>query len=240
MKKLLTLGLCCIVAFGLWACGDDKKSRRRARTSSSKEQTETKSKDSKNQADAPTPDKPEVKETEGHDTSKVNEPPVSGGGAGSPEALFDAIKQAGLAKDFGAIYDLMSGPSLAQFAAMKEQAVGMMGMGLSMVPPETRAAAEAAQKDQLQEMFGVSSIDEVKAMSPRDFFVRTMSQAAKSGSESPFSELDKTELIKTELSSDGQRATLTTKDATGEEDKATIVLENGLWKFDFTEQMGGN
>ncbi len=168
----------------------------------------------------------------------ATEPLDGAGRADTAEAVFHLMKQAGLSKNFEVLYDLMSVSSQEQISKMKDQAVQVMESMTFSAKPEDLAKVEAAQQKQLTEIFGVSSVDELKAMSPRDFFVARTAKAA--SSDEAMAELEKSTLARCDYAEDNESATLVITNQEGKEEKIAVILEAGSWKFDFLRPLSGH
>ncbi len=225
MNKGLPIALCGTLVFGLWACSDT----------------------------------PVVSDTEPvqHEELAVVEPPpvelpnealvvdtfpelelLDGNGqADTPEALFHLMKRAALSKDYGVIFDLLSASGQEQFSKFKNKVAGIMKFSLASAKQEDRARLEFQQQAQLKQMFGVSSADELEAMSPREFYVTMTTHAAKS--RDSLGEYADSTLERCEYHEGNESATLIILNPEGEEDQVAVILEGGSWKVNFLGPMTG-
>jgi hypothetical protein len=124
-----------------------------------------------------------------------------GGGASTPEAAFESLKSAALNKDGGALYDMMAPSEVARAEKEWEDAKNSADRSTGMA-----------------QMLGVS-VEELKAMSFRDMFVR-MADKQESTEEISL------ELVETTV--DGDKATLKIKSTKGV-DSVSLVKEDGKW-----------
>ncbi len=150
--------------------------------------------------------------------------------ADTPEEVFENMKKVVKDKDFGGLYDMLSKDSQSGIEKSKEKAIPVLEKTSTVVPEEK-------MKEDLEKRFGVSSLDEFKAMSTRDFFVRLFSELTKD--DDNFEKMDKATIEECKYSKDEKSATLTIKEADGKTNDMKVVLEDGSWRLDMSEMFGG-